>query len=204
MRINIYSDKGVRVPTPLIWQEFFNHHYPDAEVHYVSGKNILQGGPQGILFPGGSASVFARTLGKRGRKRIADWVQNGGTYIGVCAGAYLASSTYEWSLGISPAKIAKPWKRGHHQVRILLGNEYKTVDYFNGPIFEKWPGVEILARYMDDIPDAAGQHNMPTTPAIIKNDFGKGKVLLFSPHLEKTEELRDVLYELLSQVLTDK
>ena len=57
---------------------------------------------------------------------------------------------------------------------------------------------------MDDIPDTEGQHNMPTTPAIIKNEFGKGKVLLFSPHLEKTEELRDVLYELLTQVLTDK
>jgi glutamine amidotransferase-like uncharacterized protein len=204
MRINVYSDKGVRVSTPLIWQDFFNHHFPEAEVHYVSAKDILSGGPQGILFPGGSASVFARTLGKRGRAKIKKWVDEGGTYIGVCAGAYLASETYTWSLGISTVKIARPWKRGHHQVRILLGTEYRKVDYFNGPIFEQWPGVEIIARYMDDIPDVAGQHNMPTTPAIIKNKYGKGQVLLFSPHLEKTPELRDVLYELLQQVITDK
>lgn len=204
MRINVYSDKGVRVSTPLVWQDFFTAHIPELEIHYVSAQDILSGNPNAILFPGGSASVFARTLGKKRRAKLHIWVKNGGKYIGVCAGAYLASDTYEWSLGISPVKISRNWRRGQHQVRILLGEEYRKVEYFNGPIFEKWPGVDIVARYMDDIPDANGQHDMPTTPAIIKNRFGGGKVLLLSPHLEKTENLKDFLEDLLLSFLNDK
>lgn len=204
MRINVYSDRGVRVPTPLIWQDFFEKHLPRADVHYVSAKNILQGNPDAILFPGGSASVFARTLGKKRLNKITDWVKTGGRYIGVCAGAYLASTTYSWSLGISPVSISRRWKRGHHIVKILVGSEYREVDYFNGPIFEKWKNVDIVARYMDDIPDMDGMHDMPTTPAIIKNRCERGKVILLSPHLEKTEDLKGLLESLLLSFLNDK
>jgi len=45
---------------------------------------------------------------------------------------------------------------------------------------------------------------MPTTPAIIKNRCGNGKVLLLSPHLEKTQDLKEFLESLLLSFLNDK
>lgn len=205
MQINVYADLGVRATTILVWHSFFSTHFPEIKINYVTAKDILSGKPEAILFPGGSASIFAKTLGKKKRKDVKKWVENGGKYIGVCAGAYLASETYSWSLGISPVKISRPWRRGHHQVDILLAKEYRAVDYFNGPIFEEYSrDIKIVARFMDDIPDEEGHHNMPFTPAIIKNRYGLGKVFLSSPHLEKTPDLLSVLHDLLKDFLNDK
>ena len=40
-----------------------------------------------------------------GRRAILDFIKNGGGYVGICAGVYLASSHYSWSLGILNAKV---------------------------------------------------------------------------------------------------
>lgn len=53
-----------------------------------------------LAFPGGRDLGFLSSLGERGCKRIADWVhQEGGRYLGLCAGAYFASSNIEFESG---------------------------------------------------------------------------------------------------------
>jgi len=194
MTVNVYSGYGVKMETVLLWKDFFEKHFPDITTHFVDGKNILNNNPNVLLFPGGFASKFAKSLGLKRREKIKKWVADGGKYIGICAGAYLASETYTWSLGISPVKISKPWKRGHHKAIIKIEDGYKKVDYFNGPVFERWSkDIQIIARYYDDIPDADNNHNMMKSPAIIANAYQDGKILLLSPHLEKTPGMEDEL-----------
>jgi len=205
MNVNIYSGYGVRMQTVLLWKDFFTNYFPELTVHFVDNRTIFSNSPQLLLFPGGSASKFAKSLGKKRRKKICEWVLRGGKYLGICAGAYLATDSYTWSLGITPAKISKPWKRGHHKARIQINEGYRKVDYFNGPIFEWWDReVKIIARYHDDIPDEENHHNMYGTPAILTNAYGSGKVLLLSPHLEKTPGMEEDLSFLILGLLSDK
>lgn len=53
-----------------------------------------------LAFPGGRDLGFLSSLGEVGCKRIRDWVHNqGGRYLGLCAGAYFASASVAFELG---------------------------------------------------------------------------------------------------------
>lgn len=44
-----------------------------------------------LIQPGGSGSGQAKALGEDGRAKIRSFVKDGGGYVGVCAGSYLAT-----------------------------------------------------------------------------------------------------------------
>lgn len=58
-----------------------------------------------IVFPGGKASPFVRDLSinsgnkNGGNKYIKEYVENGGSYLGICAGAYYACKRVEFDIG---------------------------------------------------------------------------------------------------------
>lgn len=112
-----------------------------------------------VVFPGGSGSKQAGAIGKNGRHAVREFVKNGGGVLGVCAGAYLCSAQYEWSLDLIdssvftgsaeiPGKGRKQlWYRGPRTgIDIELTSEGKrlyaekgiasrfVVQYANGPI----------------------------------------------------------------------
>ncbi|XP_076450062.1 uncharacterized protein TC_0305-like isoform X2 [Babylonia areolata] len=60
-----------------------------------------------IVFGGGYADGFVRALGGQGARRIKDYVSNGGTYVGVCAGAYLASQLVVFQQKGQPGMLRK-------------------------------------------------------------------------------------------------
>jgi len=51
-----------------------------------------------LVMPGGSARRQADHLGAQGRTAIRQFVEHGGGYVGICAGSYLATPYYSWSL----------------------------------------------------------------------------------------------------------
>ena len=53
-----------------------------------------------VVFGGGSGSKEAATIGKAGADAVRAFVKDGGGYIGVCAGAFLCSAHYSWSLNL--------------------------------------------------------------------------------------------------------
>jgi Biotin-protein ligase, N terminal len=67
-----------------------------------------------LVHPGGSGGGQERALGEIGRKAVRDFVHQGGGYLGVCGGAYLATNDYEWSLNLIDAKVVdkRHWARG--------------------------------------------------------------------------------------------
>ena len=52
-----------------------------------------------LVIPGGADLPFCRLLNGAGNRLIRSYVQNGGKYIGLCAGAYYASSRCEFMEG---------------------------------------------------------------------------------------------------------
>ncbi len=161
-----------------------------------------------VILPGGSGSGQAKGLAESGREAMKKFIRNGGGYVGVCAGAYLATSNYSWSLGILNADSIdrKHWRRGNGQVSIeLTGRGRKLfairdaallkIRFAQGPILapaekEALPPYTVLGWYRTGIGEnGADPKTMIGTPAIVTGQFGKGRVIVFGPHPEQTDGL---------------
>src|SRR5690606_9878232 len=72
-------------------------------IEYADASDILKGclkkGVQAFIMPGGASRYAAAKLNGAGNKAILDYVSGGGTYIGICAGAYYAARAIEWKKG---------------------------------------------------------------------------------------------------------
>ncbi len=161
-----------------------------------------------VILPGGSGSGQAKGLAETGREAMKKFIRNGGGYVGICAGAYLATGNYSWSLGILNADSIdrKHWRRGKGQVSIELtrrGRELLAtreagllkIHFAQGPILapggkEALPPYTVLGWYRTGIGEkGADPKTMIGTPAIVIGRFGKGRVIVFGPHPEQTDGL---------------
>ena len=172
-----------------------------------------------VIFPGGSGSKQAAALGVEGRRQVRTFVEQGGGFVGICAGAYLAAANYKWSLKIGDYKTfceardipgagrKSMWYRGPSStVRMELTSEGRRilgdrvgafpVRYHNGPIvspagFDEIPDYQVLAWFRSEVVRYEPQTGtMVNTPAIITGSFGQGRVLSISPHPESSRDLR--------------
>lgn len=159
-----------------------------------------------VVFPGGSASAQSRALGAQGRENVRDFVGEGNGYIGICAGAYLACSDFSWGVGVLAAKTVSPkWQRGVGIVEMevtaagedLTGLEPKVheVYYENGPVIAPQedgdiPPFETVAYFRSELAEnETPQGIMIDSPAIARGFFGKGRVVISSPHPERTDSM---------------
>lgn len=163
-----------------------------------------------MLFPGGSGSGQAKELRAEGRDAVRAFVRGGGGYVGVCAGAYLASAGYSWSLGLLDAVVIDRahWARGVGSVdlswtaagreKVSIGRESQTVRYANGPLYAPAkvatiPDFEVWATYASEMnKNDAPQGVMLDTPAVIYGRFGSGHVVGISPHPEQTADSEEI------------
>jgi hypothetical protein len=163
-----------------------------------------------VLHPGGSGSGQANSLGELGRAKEVEFIRDGGGYLGVCAGGYLAACNYSWSLAILDARTIDTknghWRRGRAQLEIeltaaglnLFGDQDPNFDvkYANGPIYapgdrDEIPDYETLALYRGEVADnGTSKGVMPGTPALIRGPFGEGRAVAFSPHPEDTKSIQ--------------
>lgn len=160
-----------------------------------------------VIHPGGSGGGQGRHLGSKGRTQIREFVADGGGFIGICAGAYLASADYTWSLNLLDAKVVdrKHWARGKGMVDIgltrigqeLLRSQRTQIPIFygQGPLLA--PGnrpdiedYEAIAIFDTEIAkNGAPQGVMKGTTAVARGTYGRGRVICFSPHPEMTQGL---------------
>jgi len=164
-----------------------------------------------LIQPGGSGGGQGRRLGEQGREQVREFVRNGGGYLGICAGAYLATADYPWSLKILDAKVVdrEHWARGKGTVEIdlseqgkqLLGNQsdHLKIHYAQGPLLAPAnhpdiPDYQTLATFKSEIAlNGAPKGVMPGTTAAAEGKFGNGRVICFSPHPEMTKGLEGLL-----------
>ena len=172
----------------------------------VTGREIAAGVLKDfdvVIFSGGSGSKEAAALGDAGREDVRRFVREGGGYLGICAGAYLACTGFSWGVGVLNAKtVSSKWLRGKGDVEIEfmpqsqaatgIAERKHTIRYANGPIItaDKREGIapfETLAFFRTEL----AEHDSPKgamtdSPAIVRGVFGKGRVISSSPHPEQT------------------
>src|SRR5215204_243032 len=147
IRIGIFADKGsAGKGVPNVTAQLSKR--ADLQVSKLKGAEIANGALKDfdvVIFTGGSAHSQADTLGDKGRQEVRRFVKEGGGYVGICAGAYLACSGFDWGLGVLNAKtVSSKWQRGKGHVQIeltplaqevvQLPAEKHEILYANGPI----------------------------------------------------------------------
>lgn len=170
-----------------------------------------------IFVNGGNATAHGRSLKEAGRENFRAFVSNGGSYVGSCAGAYVAglgSSTYInkeyiglWPSVATSCKLTDTYT-GHFvdQGSPLLkyydfgGDNYIASVYHNGGCYcaeeDLVPGTEVLARYDYDI-EPENHNNMHRKASVwaYKADAVSGRVIMCGSHPEgiKSGERRDMM-----------
>jgi glutamine amidotransferase-like uncharacterized protein len=170
-----------------------------------------------LIVPGGGGHRQAAALGDEGRRAVQDFVRAGGGFVGICAGAFLATAQYDWSLGLVNTRtltgdrdmpgvgIRSMAERGAGSVQIELTDAGRdvfgerpapiNVAFAGGPIFlgpmrGDLPPCVPLAYYRTEVAQYAPQRGtMIDTPAILVAKFGAGRVVAISPHPEATTGL---------------
>jgi len=209
IRVALFRDKGVSKSVSGL--AALLRSWPELKVNEVKAAEIRSGKLAEfdvVIFPGGGASNEASALEEEGRKQVKSFVERGGGYLGICAGAYLASADYEWSLHILDAKVLDRahWKRGTGDVEVGLSDagrkllaakgDRETIYYHQGPLLApagkpEIPDYETLGIFETEIAkNGAPPGVMKGTTAIAAAPFGQGRVFCFSPHPEKTDAVK--------------
>ncbi|NBX77285.1 MAG: hypothetical protein EBQ92_12085 [Proteobacteria bacterium] len=160
--------------------------------------------PTLLIMPGGESWVYLEDLGDSGAQNIRDYVRQGGSYLGICAGAFYATSHREGGPTTGPygigllegtaydgTSLEAPnyiegameflWELGNPLVK-GLGKSVRMLLY-GGPAFHYSPeealkkNIEVVLRFSES-----------KDPAMIQFQYGKGRVFLAAPHFEIKEE----------------
>ncbi len=155
-----------------------------------------------LLIPGGRDVYYHKALGKKGAEKIRAFIENGGHYLGLCAGAYFAAQKIEFekggplqvcgerALSFFPGRAAGPaYGPGRYSYESDQGVEAACISwkseecftYFNGGCYfedaHAYSGVEVLGSYLQ----------LEQTPAaIVSCRVGEGKAILSGVHIEFT------------------
>jgi len=205
--VYLYDDQGVDAGslehTQISLQKEISRG--DARICKINASQVGEGKwrKRAALFvmPGGRDRFYVEALKGQGAGHIKEFVEEGGSYLGICAGAYYAASSIEFEVGGNdevtgdrplqffpgvargPAygngKYAIDSHRGVEAALIKSGPHQCRV-YFNGgctfcALGVKSPSVEVLASY---------QELEGCPPAVIDCKVGKGRALLSGVHLE--------------------
>lgn len=194
--ILIYNDKGA---SSVCVQALVDFLSPQHDVKCISGNDLQKTdwiqNTKALIIPGGRSAPFYKTLGSCGNQNIREWVEQGGTYFGICAGAYYACAETIFAKGL-PLELTLPGKLNFFSGRAIgpvFANEDFTYDsekgarvvevqwqngtiystYFNGGCYFENVDAHVLATYVEN-----------QKPAIITCSVGRGRVVLSGVHPE--------------------
>jgi glutamine amidotransferase-like uncharacterized protein len=203
LKVALYKDTGV-------WSTGFEHlklfiasrGYSWLSVNAIQIKSgILEDeAPDILVMPGGASWEYLKSLGEVGASNIRNFVNHGGGYVGICAGAFYAVSNREGG-----------YATGKYGIGLLEGTAYDGTALGTEPFIEGMIEFEMSAqtipaelqmillggpsfRYTEN---EAQNRNLriiakfPGTddPAMIRFNYGNGRVFLAGPHLEIEENL---------------
>ncbi|MGC2595433.1 MAG: BPL-N domain-containing protein [Rhabdochlamydiaceae bacterium] len=153
-----------------------------------------------LIVPGGRDVFYHSLLNGKGTDKIRSFIEKGGKYLGICAGAYFACKKIEFEKG-GPLEVCAPrslqlfpgsatgpaYGLNKYSYGSLQGTEAAKISwnhgdchvYFNGGCTfaaeESFPHVKPLSFYLD-LPGRP--------PAILEIEIGKGLALLSGVHFE--------------------
>ncbi len=207
-KILVYQDRGVgrfsyksavsSLGKSLVCQDF--------KIEKVDAKTLLNTNWQTdcslLVIPGGRDIPYHRALNGKGTDLIRSYIEEGGSYLGICAGAYFGSKDVVFEEGnkhevienrelaffpgraVGTIYVDKPFsyqsQKSVHPA-LIQNQEGALYTYYNGGCyFEKAadfaPDVEILACYKNAI--------LHDIAAIVLCKVGTGKAVLSGVHFE--------------------
>jgi len=201
VRVAVYSGDGAYFRSIKAAMRMFL--WMGAEPQRITPREIIDGKLKSfdvLYMTGGWAVPYIRDLKNGGTSKIREFVQQGGAYIGTCAGAFFAADyiywegkRYEYPLDLFPGAARGPipelasWP-GFKLCRINLSPTPHAITkgepdsmmslYYGAPWFEVPPGfkADILAYY-----------DINHQPAMLAYEFGLGRVFLTGVHTEFEE-----------------
>ena len=203
MKIALYIGSSTSTNSRTSMQFMFSWMNASVDILYASD---ISGGALSdydmLAVPGGWAGDYNVDLAGTGITEIRNFVEDGGAFFGVCAGAYFGCDKLLWEggileyplnlfegFGIGPVEEIAVWpNRAMTEIVInqtsplidLSGEpENHTVMYFGGPWFDiaGKEGIHSLATY------AANNES-----AMIAFEYEDGRVFLSGPHPEAEED----------------
>jgi len=199
MQTLIYTDAGTSTDSV---NALFNYFHQE-NTHCVTGSDLQKNNwikSTGLLIiPGGRSLPFYKKLGTAGNQNIKKFVEQGGCYLGLCAGAYYACQETIFAKGL-PLELILPGElnffkgraigpvfadkqfayhseNGARTVEVICHDQQIYSVYFNGGCYfenaEQFKNSEILAGYVSN-----------KKPAIIACAYGKGRAILSGVHPE--------------------
>lgn len=221
VRVGIFADYGIgaRGLGPKEYsgrlKALIDTFDPSCHTKLIRSKDIANNVLDSIdvvVFPGGLASDTYKCLTEKGRKKINEFVFNGGGYIGICAGAYLGRypdvKKGSLGLGLTSSRSTVPHAEKHVREGVirtrltdtgrecfpeLSKQDFLYLYYFNGPLLEQADNTG-LDNYEElitlDSQWLVGTNPQNKTPTILlRSKFGKGTVILSAAHPEITPGL---------------
>jgi len=182
-KIALYNGVGSQVSKDI---EFFLNS-KDLLYSKINHSEIQKGGLENhdvFIVGGGSVFDIVPALQHSGVFEIQQFVRNGGKYIGICAGAYIAANQYYDTKGfgyrgLKLVDVVFKRGKGEEVVGFNFVNSKNQIKlyYSNGPV---------LYKINDDSKIIAQNENRELV--IIEKQLGKGEVVLFSAHPEGNSE----------------
>lgn len=198
-RITIYADEGAGDFSVFCTRDFFGAE----NVTLCKAPEVIDGTALRdcdlFVMPGGADLPYCHALNGAGNARIRAYVEAGGTYLGICAGAYYGCRDIAYHAGradeiTGPRELAfidataygsLPDLAGYYDETLATaawitlcdaGGHRASSFYHGGCAFDvRDPDAEILARFAD----LPGQ-----PPAVIARQVGGGRAILSGAHIE--------------------
>ncbi|MBR7104548.1 MAG: hypothetical protein IKC65_06370 [Lentisphaeria bacterium] len=210
IKTGFYIDLGSRGNGVLELARLLSYT-PQLELRLLTGEDLRKGALKEIellVMPGGSSKLQMRSMAPEGVKALREFVQNGGSYVGICAGFHITLNRKERAALLPYTYIPEAvGAKGHVFIDLspegadilnVKSGRYRVV-YSRGPVAREgaWDkgSCQTLARYKSSV----GPVNRPgksffNTPALICGTFGKGKVIATSFHPEYDAGTRALLH----------
>lgn len=200
MKILVYNDEGVSAFSVGEVLNVFRSLSKEVEVvnHQILNETDWEKETKLLVIPGGRDIPYDRNLKGRGTKKIRRFVEEGGSYLGICAGAYFGCSEVIFEKG-KPLEVHEkrdlkffpgaaigtlygtPFcyetQQGLHPAEISFEGKTLYLYYNGGCTFKEaknYPSVKVIAEYKD------ANHQS----AIIHCKVGKGNAILSGVHFE--------------------
>lgn len=98
--IYVYSDDGVSATSLIHTRHMLKSLAPDYRIELIDAQGIIhKNWPQDaalLIMPGGADVPYTQKLAGSGNQIIRQYVESGGSYLGICAGAYYGSGFVEF------------------------------------------------------------------------------------------------------------
>ena len=204
VKVGLFLDKGCFGNGTLLWARLLANS-PQLELTLLDGQDVRYGKlseVQILVCPGGGGSRQIDSMGPIGFERVKKFVDDGGGYLGVCAGSYNAMNRpnrfaflpYDYvddANGRLADLLVEVTDAGSKLLGIKAGR--RIVCYDGGNVMRPTEPTgkgnsQILITFKSCVSEhGRAPYNFMDTPAVVFGQYGEGKVVACSFHPELYE-----------------